>query len=104
MFLQWPPRLEIHLPLGVGMSIAFILASVYRLPAWVNTVIAAVTIYIPQYITYNNYVTMDTDPVWFVRPGYEQHIFTHGSLIALLMAIGAFAQPLYRELRAILKR
>jgi serine/threonine protein kinase len=104
MFLQWPPRLDIHLPLGIAMSFAFMITSVFRIPAFIAAAVAAVGIYVPQYLTYVNHRTLDTDPVWYVRPGNESQFFTYGILAAVLMAIGAFAQPLYREIRSTFRR
>jgi serine/threonine protein kinase len=103
IFLQYPPEWLPLIPAGIGMSIALILASVYRLPAWILVIISALGIFLPLYSAFRGNLETGSAAILYTRPDSPEQIFTLGIPIALLLAVGMFAQKLNHEIRAALK-
>ncbi len=104
IFLQYPPEWTPLIPAAIGVSIALILSSIYRLPAWVLATIAALGTFLPLYSAFLGNAETGSAAILYTRPESPEQIFTLGIPVALLLAVGMFAQQLYRELRALVKR
>lgn len=103
MFLNYPPEWGPLIPTGIGMAFGLILASLYRLPGWLLGLVTAIGTFVPLYLAHRGNVESGSAAVLYARPDSPEQIFTLGIPVAILVAIGMFAQPLYRELRTLLK-
>jgi hypothetical protein len=83
---------------GFSVGLAFALRSTVRVPAWVATIWAAIIIYIPLYLTWVNFMP----PLLYTRP--EEHINQYAISIAVLVAVGIYAQGLLSEARHLWRR
>jgi hypothetical protein len=104
LFLNYPPDWAPLIPAGIGMALGLILSAVYRLPGWLMTITTAVGTFLPLYTAYQAFVETGSAAVLYARPDTPEQIFTLGLPVAILVALGAFFQPLYRELRALTRR
>jgi serine/threonine protein kinase len=104
LFLNYPPDWAPLIPAGIGMALGLILSAVYRLPGWLLAIITAVGTFVPLYTAYQAFVETGSAAVLYARPDTPEQIFTLGLPVAILVALGAFFQPLYRELRALTRR
>lgn len=103
-FLEFTPLWQPLVPAGIGMALGLIISGVLtRLPAWAKVVITAVCIYVPLHLS-NVYDTgsAQTTPAILVR--LLDQLYTAVLPLALLFALGAFAQPLWRQVRGLVKR
>lgn len=85
---------------GVGLAGGFIARILFTLPGWLSTVLTAAFTYLPIVITFydtDNFIPL----ISFDDPG--QLLAIAVPMVALI-AIGANAQPLYREARQLLRR
>jgi len=119
MFLGFAPEWQPLIPAGIGLALALILSSVYRIPGWLLALIMALSTFIPLYTAYQDSRIEGTAAVLWVRPlvelvdglqtpvidaeglpAFNPAIFALGLPLALLFAIGAFMQKMWHELRA----
>ncbi|MCC6612239.1 MAG: protein kinase [Anaerolineae bacterium] len=123
MFLGYTPEWQPLIPAGIGLAFALIVSSVYRLSGWLLALIMALATFLPLYTAYQDSRIQGTAAVLWVRPvvelvdgmqapvidaeglpAFNTAIFTLGIPLAVLFAVGAFMQKMWRELRASLER
>ena len=102
---------------GIGTAAAFALGAVFDIPGWITAIWAAVTLYIPLYLTWANFMPplIYTRPIQIVNevtfglPPFTYHLqFATRMLepiqwyaipIVILIAIGAYLPRLIRDVR-----
>jgi serine/threonine protein kinase len=87
--LDWNPLLFG----GFGIALGFTVSGILNLRGWVAAILTTVTIFVPIYIAYVNFMP----PIIYFRE--QNDVFTQGLLIALLIAIGGHAQALWKEIK-----
>ncbi|MCL4251380.1 MAG: serine/threonine protein kinase [Anaerolineae bacterium] len=123
MFLSFTPEWQPLIPAGIGLALALVLSSIYRMPGWMLTLIMALATFVPLYTAYQSSRLEGSAAVLWMRPvveivdgfqtpvldadgnpAFNPAMFTLGIPLALLFALGAFMQKLWRELRGGLRR
>ncbi|MCA9905733.1 MAG: protein kinase, partial [Anaerolineae bacterium] len=123
MFLSFTPEWQPLIPAGIGLALALILSSVYRMPGWLLALIMALATFVPLYTAYQSSRLEGSAAVLWMRPvvdivdgfqtpvldadgnpAFNPAMFSLGIPLAVLFALGAFMQKLWRELRGGLKR
>ncbi len=107
---------------GIGTAAAFALGSVFDLPGWITAIWAAVSLYIPLYLTWANFMPplIYTRPIQIVNevtfglPPFVYHLqFATRMLepiqwyaipIAILIAVGAYLPRLVGDARGLWRR
>jgi hypothetical protein len=92
---------------GVGLAAGFLLRILFpKLPTWLATVLTAVFTYIPIYVTFQQYWagTDQFQPLIYVSYDNPNQIYSIGIPIVIFIALGAAAQPLWRDLRTFLNK
>ncbi|MBK8027242.1 MAG: hypothetical protein IPK19_39085 [Chloroflexi bacterium] len=98
-FLYYQPDTWENVTLGgAGLALAFLVPRMLRFPAWAAVVWAVISVFAPIYITWVNFMP----PLVYTRP--DQDIAPFGLLMALLIAVGAYAPRLWRETKALTHR
>ncbi len=107
---------------GIGTAVAFALGSVFDIPGWITAIWAAVSLYIPLYVTWANFMP----PLIYTRPIPVIHDISFGLPpflynfqfstrmlepiqwyaipIVILIAIGAYLPRLIRDARWLYRR
>ncbi len=107
---------------GIGTAAAFALGSVFDIPGWITAIWAAVSLYIPLYVTWANFMPplIYTRPIQIVNevtfglPPFVYHLqFATRMLepiqwyaipIVILIAVGAYLPSLIRDARGLWRR
>jgi hypothetical protein len=92
---------------GIGLAAGFLLRILFpKLPTWLTALLTAVFTYIPIYVTFQQYWagTDQFQPLIYVSYDNPNQIYSIGIPIVIFIALGATAQPLWRDLRAFLKQ
>lgn len=96
-FLFLEPETNVFIG-GLGFALAFALRAAIRVPAWLAVIWAAACIYLPIYVTWEQYLP----PLIYTRP--DEHINPYALLIALSIAVGAYFDRLIYNLYRLVKR
>ncbi len=112
-FLNYPPDWDVMLFVGICTSLGLIVSSLVGLRGWISVLFTAAITYLPIYAMYQYSITgelflpITLTPVpilyydFFTLP---DQIFTLGIPVVLLIAIGAFAQGLWGDVRSLWRR
>ncbi len=89
---------------GVGLALGFIARILVRLPGWAAVMLTATAIFVPMYYTFERYSAgVETfDPLIFFT-GLPQ-LVSVGIPMVILIALGANAQVIRREVRDLMQR
>jgi aminoglycoside phosphotransferase (APT) family kinase protein len=90
--LDWNPLLFG----GFGIALGLTLSSIFSLRGWQAAILTTITIFVPIYITYTNFMP----PIVYFRE--QNDVFTQGIMIALLIAIGSHAQALWIDIQRLI--
>lgn len=81
---------------GLGIALGFAIAGTFNLRGWLSVLLSAAIAYVFIWYSYTN---LTTPFLYFRGP---DHVLPEGLLIAVLIAIGGFAQALWTDIRKLL--
>lgn len=91
---------------GVGLAAGFLLRILFKLPGLLAVLLTAVLVYLPIYVTFQDYWGKGKTftPLIYVAYNFPEQIYTIGIPIAILIAVGANAREVRREVQHLYKR
>ncbi|MBI5666431.1 MAG: toll/interleukin-1 receptor domain-containing protein [Chloroflexi bacterium] len=89
---------------GIGLAGGFIARILFSLPGWLATLLTAAFTYLPIVITYDRYWGEFGDFIPLIYFDNRDQLVSVAVPMALLIAVGANAQALYREGRKLFRR
>lgn len=89
---------------GAGLAGGFLARILVDMPGWLSAVLTAVFAYLPIIVTFDRYYADTNDFIPLIFFDDRSQLFSVAIPMVVLIAIGAAAQPLYREARKLIAR
>ena len=89
---------------GLGLASGFILRVLFKLPGWAAFLLTAILTYAPIYVTFNRFFAGSEQFISLVLFDNPDQLFSVAVPMVLLIALGANAQEVYRDVRRLYRR
>lgn len=89
---------------GLGLAAGFILRVLFKMPGWTAFLLMAILTYIPIYMTFNRFFAGSEQFISLVLFDDPDQLFSVAAPMVLLIALGANAQDVYRDVHRLYRR